>query len=99
MRSSTRSIDRGTTFTFKQVPEEDFAALLPGGTEVAETFGYFEAHTYLGSDSSDAIALANKIAGRQRNPVCKLGPENFALLRAAISSLRGVEQLNFKSTG
>jgi hypothetical protein len=28
-------------------------------------FGYFQAHTYLGSESRDQIALANKIAGRQ----------------------------------
>jgi hypothetical protein len=30
---------------------------------MAETFGYFEAHTYLGGDWSDRIALANKVAG------------------------------------
>ena len=28
-------------------------------------FSYFQVHTYLGSDSHDKIALANKIAGRQ----------------------------------
>jgi hypothetical protein len=31
--------------------------------EIAATFAYFEAHTYLGSDWSERIALANKIAG------------------------------------
>src|ERR1700730_17616954 len=50
---------QGHKFSFKQVPKEVF----PG--EVANTFAYFEAHTYLGSDSSDRIALANKIARRQ----------------------------------
>src|SRR6266851_9500785 len=56
---------QGHKFSFKQVPKEVFAALFPGATEVAEMFSYWEVHTYLGSDSSDRIALANKIAGRQ----------------------------------
>ncbi len=56
---------RGHKFSFKQVPKEVFAALFPGAAELAEMFSYWEAHTYLGSDSSDRIALANRIAGRQ----------------------------------
>jgi hypothetical protein len=56
---------QGHKFSFKQVPKEVFAALFPGAAEVAEMFSYFQAHTYLGSDSYDRIALANKIAGRQ----------------------------------
>src|SRR5258707_1856523 len=56
---------QGHKFSFKQVPKEDFAALFPGAAEMAETFSYFQAHTYLGSNSRDEIALANKIAGRQ----------------------------------
>ena len=56
---------QGHKFSFKQVPKEVFAALFPGAAELAEMFSYWEAHTYLGSDSSDRIALANKIAGRQ----------------------------------
>jgi uncharacterized protein YbjT (DUF2867 family) len=56
---------QGHNFTFSQVPKEVFATLFPGAAEVAETFAYFQAHTYLGSDSYDRIALANKIAGRQ----------------------------------
>jgi len=56
---------QGHKFSFKQVPTEVFAALFPGAAGVAEGFRYFQAHTYLGSDSSDRIALANKIAGRQ----------------------------------
>src|SRR5713101_1022655 len=42
-----------------EIPRDGFPV------EVADTFAYFEAHTYLGSDSSDRIALANRIAGRQ----------------------------------
>jgi hypothetical protein len=50
---------QGHKFSFHQVPKDAFAA------EVANTFAYFEADTYLGSDSSDRIALANRIAARQ----------------------------------
>ena len=56
---------QGHNFSFNQVPKEVFATLFPGAAEVAETFSYFQAHTYLGSPSHDRIALANKIAGRQ----------------------------------
>jgi hypothetical protein len=57
-------------FSVKQVPKELFATFFPGAVEIAEMFSYFQAHTYLGSDSSDRIALANKIAGGQ--------PTNFS---------------------
>lgn len=50
---------QGHHFSFHQIPRDGFR------TEVADTFGYFEAHTYLGPDSSDRIALANRTAGRQ----------------------------------
>jgi len=61
---------QGHKFSVKQVPKEAFAALFPGAAEVADMFRYFQAHTYLGSDLSDRIALANKIGGRQ--------PTNFS---------------------
>ena len=54
---------QGHNFTFTQIPKDAYATLFPGAAEIAETFGYFQAHTYLGSDSHDQIALANKIAG------------------------------------
>src|SRR6266508_2787257 len=54
---------QGHKFSFKQVPKEVFAAFFPGAAEIAEMFSYFQAHTYLGSNSSDRIALAAKIAG------------------------------------
>ena len=56
---------QGHRLSFKQVPKEVFAGLFPGAADVAEMFSYFQAHTYLGSDSSDRVALANKIAGLQ----------------------------------
>src|SRR5258706_7370258 len=56
---------QGHNFSFTQVPADVFATLFPGAAEIAAMFRYFEAHTYLGSDSSDRITLANNIAGKQ----------------------------------
>jgi len=61
---------QGHKLSVKQVPKELFATFFPGAAEIAEMFSYFQAHTYLGSDSSHRIALANKIAGGQ--------PTNFS---------------------
>ena len=61
---------QGNKYSFKRVPREVFAGWFPGAESVAAMLAYFEAHTYLGSDSREAIALANKVAGRQ--------PTNFA---------------------
>jgi uncharacterized protein YbjT (DUF2867 family) len=68
---------QGHKFSFKQVPAEVFAALFPGGAEQAEMCSYFQAHTYLGSDSSAQIALANKIAGRQPTKFLTWARVNF----------------------
>jgi hypothetical protein len=56
---------QGHKLSVKQVPPGLFATFFPGADEIAEMFSYFQAHTYLGSDSSGRIPLANKIAGRQ----------------------------------
>jgi len=56
---------QGHKLSFKQVPKEVFAGFFPGAAEIAEMLGYFQAHTYLGSDSSDRLVLANKTAGRE----------------------------------
>jgi uncharacterized protein YbjT (DUF2867 family) len=68
---------QGHNFSYKQVPKESFAGSFPGATEIAETFSYWEAHSYLGSDSSDQIALANKIAGRQPTKFATWARVNF----------------------
>ena len=68
---------QGHRFSFKQVPKELFATRFPGAAEIAEMFSYFQAHTYLGSDSSDRIALANKIAGRQPSKFATWARVNF----------------------
>jgi uncharacterized protein YbjT (DUF2867 family) len=56
---------QGHEFSVRRVPTETFATLFPGAAEIAATFAWFQAHTYLGSDSHSQIGLANKIAGRQ----------------------------------
>ena len=68
---------QGHNLSYKPVPKESFASSFPGSTEIAETFSYWEAHTYLGSDSSAQIALANKIAGREPTRFSTWAGENF----------------------
>jgi hypothetical protein len=68
---------QGRNFSFQQVPKEVFAGLFPGAAEISEMFSYFQAHSYLGSDSRDQIALANKIAGRQPTKLSAWARVNF----------------------
>ena len=68
---------QGHKFSFKQVPKEVFATFFPGAAEIAATFSHFQAHTYLGSNSYDEIALANKIAGRQPTKLSTWARANF----------------------
>ncbi len=70
---------QGNKFSFKQVPREVFAGGFPGAEGIAAMLAYFEAHTYLGSDSRDAIALANKVAGQQPTKFAAWAKANFAL--------------------
>jgi uncharacterized protein YbjT (DUF2867 family) len=78
------TLDRqGQKFSFKQVPKDVFAAWFPGAKEIAEMLAYFEAHTYLGADSRDAIALANKVAGREPTKFAAWARANFAIPAAA----------------
>lgn len=68
---------QGHNFSFTQVPADVFATLFPGAAEIAAMLRYFEAHTYLGSDSSAQIALANKVAGREPTRFSTWASENF----------------------
>jgi uncharacterized protein YbjT (DUF2867 family) len=68
---------QGHKLSFKCVPKEVFATFFPGAAEIGEMISYWEAHTYLGSDSSDQIALANKIAGRQPTKFSTWARVNF----------------------
>jgi uncharacterized protein YbjT (DUF2867 family) len=74
---------QGNKFFFKQVPREVFASWFPGADDVAAMLAYFEAHTYLGSDSRDAIALANKVAGQQPVKFAAWARKNIAVPQAA----------------
>jgi uncharacterized protein YbjT (DUF2867 family) len=74
---------QGHKFSFKQVPKELFAGWFPGAKEVGEMLAYFEAHTYLGADSRDAITLANRVAGRQPTKFAAWARANFAIPAAA----------------
>jgi uncharacterized protein YbjT (DUF2867 family) len=74
---------QGHKFSFKQVPREVFAGWFPGAKDVASMLAYFEAHTYLGSDSRAAIALANKVSGQQPTKFAAWARKNFATRAAA----------------
>src|SRR6266436_3134105 len=68
---------QGHKISYNRVPKEVFAGFFPGAAEIAEMFSYWEAHTYLGSDSSDQIALANKVAGREPTRFSTWAEENL----------------------
>ena len=70
---------QGHKVSFKQVPRDVFAGWFPGAADIAAMLTYFEAHTYLGSDSRDAIALANKVAGQQPTKFAAWAKTNFAM--------------------
>jgi uncharacterized protein YbjT (DUF2867 family) len=61
----------GHHLSVTQVPPDGWPA------EIANTFRYFQAHTYLGSESSGRIAVANRIAGRQPTPFAAWARVNF----------------------
>ena len=73
---------QGHNFSFTRVPADAFATLFPGAAEITAMFSYFQAHTYLGSDSRDRIALANKIAGRQPSKFSTWARVNFPIKEA-----------------
>ena len=74
---------QGSNLSFNQVSRDIFAGWFPHAEEAAEMFAYFEAYMYLGPDSADAIALANKIAGRQPTKFAAWAKANFATPAAA----------------
>jgi uncharacterized protein YbjT (DUF2867 family) len=74
---------QGHEFSFKKVPSEIFAASFPGAAEIAATLAWFQAHTYLGSNSSRQIALANKIAGQQPTKFSTWAQVNFPVHASA----------------
>jgi uncharacterized protein YbjT (DUF2867 family) len=69
---------QGHTLSFKQVPREVFAGWFPHADGVAAMLAYIETHTYLGSDSREAIALADKVAGQQPTKFAAWARTNLA---------------------
>ena len=55
----------GKSLTFSQVPAEMFSTFFEGAKELAEMFGYFEKHTYMGPDSKSRIELAKEVATQE----------------------------------
>jgi uncharacterized protein YbjT (DUF2867 family) len=70
---------QGYKVSFKRVPREVFAGWFPGAEGIAAMLAYFEAHTYLGSDSRAATALANQVAGQQPTKFAAWARTNFVL--------------------
>jgi hypothetical protein len=79
---------QGHNFLYTQVPKEVFGRLFPGAAEIAEMFDYFQTHTYLGADSRDEIAVANKVAGRQPTKLSAWARVNFPAPQNAHSAAR-----------
>lgn len=52
----------GKEYTFTQVPGELFSTFFPGAAEITQMLAYFEAYTYMGPGSAQAIQLAREVA-------------------------------------
>jgi hypothetical protein len=77
---------QGHDFSVREIRKEEYANQFPGAAEVAETFSYFQAHTYLGSDSSDRIALANRVAGVRPTRFAEWARVNFPVTEVSSAS-------------
>ena len=78
----------GGKFHVPHFTDKVFASFFPGAAKIMEMFGYFQAHTYLGSDSRDQIAFANKIASRQPTKLAAWARVNFPASENAHSAAR-----------
>lgn len=56
---------QGRDLTYQQVPEAVFASMFPGAAEMAQMFGYWREHTYLGPHAEEEIALAHRVTTGQ----------------------------------
>ena len=74
---------QGNAISFKQVPRDVFATWFPTADSIASMLAYFEAHTYLGANSDDAIALANQVAGKTPTNFAAWAKANFAMPAAS----------------
>ena len=55
----------GKVHSYSQVPEEVFSTFFEGAKELAQMFGYFEKHTYMGPGSAAQIELAKEVATKK----------------------------------
>ncbi len=74
---------RGNNLSFTHVPSKTFATFFPGAAEIAAMLDYFQAHTYLGTDMREQIALANKVAGAQPTRFSAWAAKNFPAAQPA----------------
>jgi uncharacterized protein YbjT (DUF2867 family) len=74
---------QGNKFSFTQVQAEVFSTWFPHADGIAAMLHYFETHTYLGTDSRDAIALANKVSGQQPTKFAAWAKTHFSTPAAA----------------
>ena len=81
---------QGHKFSFKQVPKEVFAGAFPGAAEIAEMFSYWEAHTYLGSDSSRPNCARKQNSGPATDQLLGVGPSEFPGKGHALMDPRGI---------
>lgn len=66
----------GKDHSFSQVPAEVFSTFFEGAKELADMFGYFEKHTYMGPGSESRIELAKEIATGEFVPLQEWLSEN-----------------------
>jgi uncharacterized protein YbjT (DUF2867 family) len=59
----------GKAYSFSQVPAEIFSTFFEGAKELADMFGYFEKHTYMGPNSASRVELAKEIATHKLVPL------------------------------
>ena len=69
--------ENGHDYEMMYVPEEEYSKMFEGAYEIAQTYKYFEAHTYMGPNSEGQITLAKKTAGGNFNPLQNWIKENF----------------------
>ena len=54
--------ENGHDYEMTVIPEEEYSKMFEGAYEIAQTYKYFEAHTYMGPNSEAQIQLAKEIA-------------------------------------
>ncbi len=66
----------GKDYSFNHIPAEVFSNFFEGAADVAQTYKYFEIHTYMGPNADDRIQLAKEIATEPFTPLTQWIQEN-----------------------